>query len=187
MSIILFIVFINSVVWLLAPIRQFRTKYFTFFLILGLLDPVYISGYYLFKLNLGIVFLIGTGILTFGATVNFSLKHRIIIFIIITLLGLVAAIFFKAYYIYVELFIHLFIFFNFLTILLKEFSENRQLPHFSILLIAYEVSLLVKFYLTLNHQEIAAAYFHFTSIIQIIIGIFFLFINEKNSRSIKFT
>lgn len=186
MSIILFIIYLNSLVWLIVPIRQFGTKYFLFFLILGLLDPIFILSFYIFKISVEPIFLMGTGLLTYGVFVNLSNANRLITTGTMLVVCILSAVFVRDYYLHIILFIHLIIFFCFLTIILKEFSDKRVLKYFYILLITYEVSLLVKFYLTIYFHEIAAADFHFTSIFQILIGIAFLFNNEKNSKAIKF-
>ena len=186
MNEILIIIYINTIVWLLVPIRQIKTNFFLFFVILGALDPIYISCFYLFKLNVETIFLLGTGFLTFGAFINFNTKHRLVLSSIITILCVISILYYNEYYLEIELIIHLAIFFNFLAILLKNFSTHRDIKYFSLLLVLYEISLLVKFYLTFSQTQLGPSYFHFTSIIQIIIGIFFLFINEKNSKSISF-
>ncbi len=186
MNNVLIIIFTLTFIWLLVPIRQFGTKYFLFFLILGLLDPIFILSFNIFKISVEPIFLIGTGLLTYGVFVNLSNANRLLATGTMLVVCVLSAVFVRDYYLHIILFIHLIIFFCFLTIILKEFSERRFLKYFYILLITYEISLLVKFFLTISFHEIAAAYFHFTSIIQILIGIAFLFINEKNSKAFKF-
>lgn len=186
MNDVLIIIFTLAFIWLIVPVRQYKTKYFLYFLILGVLDPIYITSFYLFKVNVETIFLLGTGLLTFGAFINFNIKYRLVLSSIITILCLASILYYKEYYLEIELIIHLAIFFNFFAILLKDFSMHRDIKYFSLLLVLYEISLLVKFYLTFSQTQLGPSYFHFTSIIQIIIGIFFLFINEKNSKSISF-
>lgn len=187
MNFIDFITIFNTTIWLLIPIRQYRTKYFLFFLILALFDPIFLGFYYCFSISINNFYLIGTSILTIGAYPNLNKKNRVLISSIFVLITIFTAIFFKELHRENELVVHLFILLNFLSILVKDFSVTRQLTFFMIVLISYEISLIVKFYLVLDTQvAIGAAYFYITTMLQIIIGIFFLFINEKNSKSISF-
>lgn len=67
MLIIKSIAYITIIVWLIIPVRQFKTRFFLFFLILGLLDPTaYILGH-IFKLNIAVPHLLGTIILLYPA------------------------------------------------------------------------------------------------------------------------
>lgn len=185
MNLLLIITYTSSLVWLLVPIRQYNTRFFLFFLILGLFDPVFISSYYIFKLDISILYLIGTVLLLYFALFDFKKKNRLILSLVFLIISTVVAFHYKEKIAIVELVIHLIIFFNFLRIILKDYSTNRQLLVFSIFLITYEISLIVKFFMSISQVDLGVFYFHFTSIIQVALGILFLFINEKNSPMIK--
>ena len=185
MNTILFIIYTNTLVWLLVPIRQYNTRFFLFFLVLGLFDPVFISSYYIFKLDISTLYLIGTVLLLYLALLDFKKINRLILSWVFLIIGTVVAFHYKEKIALVELVIHLIIFFNFLRITLKEYSTSRQVLFFSIFLITYEISLIVKFFMSISQVDLGVFYFHFTSIIQVALGILFLFINEKNSPLIK--
>lgn len=186
MTIIFFIIYLNSFVWLIVPIRQYKTRSFLFFMLLGLFDPIFILAHHFFRIDLSFWFLVGTGLLSFGAFCNLSKNSRVILSLTLTAISIISALYYKNNYLLILLSFHIIYLFNFLNILVKDFSIGREIKYFFIILITYESSLIVKFFLTISFQEIAAAYFHFTSIIQILIGIAFLFINEKNSKAVKF-
>jgi len=51
MKIPLFIQYLSILIWLMPPIRQYKTQYFTFFLILALFDPILYSAYLSFGIH----------------------------------------------------------------------------------------------------------------------------------------
>lgn len=51
MKIPIFIQYLSILIWLLPPIRQYKTQYFTFFLILALFDPILYSVYLSFGIH----------------------------------------------------------------------------------------------------------------------------------------
>jgi hypothetical protein len=185
MNTILFIIYINTLVWLLVPIKQYNTRFFLFFLVLGLFDPVFISSYYIFKLDISILYLIGTVLLLYFALLDFRKINRLILSLVFLIISTLVAFHYKEKIALVELVIHLIIFFNFLKIILKEYSTSRRVLVFSVFLITYEISLVVKFFMSISQVDLGVFYFHFTSIIQVALGLLFLFINEKNSPLIK--
>ena len=56
MSIPYIIAYTNVFIWLIPPFRQYRTKFFYFFLILGLTDPVIFIFWRLFEISPRIIY-----------------------------------------------------------------------------------------------------------------------------------
>jgi hypothetical protein len=172
-------------VWLLIPIRQFRTRFFLFFLVLGLLDPIALLWGMLLHYNIDAPYLFGTVLLFYLAL--FEVKKEIKIGLSLVL---ISATFIIVFYSIstssiFQIIIHFIIFIYFLKVLVVYFSENRKLLLFHLFLVAYEFSLLLKFFVFYHELEIGLVYFYLTTGIQIIIGIFFLFVNELNSPKIS--
>lgn len=185
MELIKYITYLSSIVWLLIPIRQYKTRFFLFFLLLGLYDSVFISAYYLFKVDISVLYLLGSCLLLYAVLFNINVRTKYIITIFIFIICVIVAIYFPTMIVLLQLMIHLLIFFSFLKIFTISYSDTRKLSAFFLILLSYEFSLLFKFFIYLTEFEIGMMYFHLTTVFQILIGIFFLFINEKNSPLIK--
>lgn len=185
MELIKYITYLSSVVWLLAPIRQYKTRFFLFFLLLGLYDPIFIPAYYLFKVDISLLYLVGTSLLLYPAFFYIKDDTKFVITFFFLTVSLIVAIYFPANAIILQIIMHLIIFFSFLKVFIVSFSETRKISLFLLLLLSYEFSLLLKFFMYITEFEMGMIYFHITTAIQIIIGLFFLFVNEKNSPAIK--
>ena len=183
MELIKYIIYLSSVVWILIPIRQYKTRFFLFFLLLGLYDPVFISAFYLFNIDVSPLYLLGTCLLPYAVLFNVKVRTKYFITIFLFIICGIVVFFFPTKIIILQLMIHLLIFFSFLKTFTISYSDIRKLSVFFLILLSYEFSLLLKFYLT--DFELGIMYFHLTTVFQILIGIFFLFINEKNSPMIK--
>ena len=185
MEIIKYITYLSSIVWLFIPIRQYKTRFFLFFLLLALYDPVFISAYYLFKVDISVLYLLGSCLLLYAVLFNIKAKTKYIITIFIFIVITIVAFYIPTKVVIVQLIIHLLIFFSFLKIFTISYSDTRKLSVFFLILLSYEFSLLLKFFIYLTEFEMGMMYFHLTTVFQILIGLFFLFINEKNSPLIK--
>jgi hypothetical protein len=54
-----------------------------------------------------------------------------------------------------------------------------------LMLVLYEFSVIPKFFILYSESMAGLAYFYFSTIIEIFIGLFFVFFNEKNSPTIR--
>src|SRR5574338_664169 len=125
MSLISIIIYISILVWLAVPIRQYGTRYFIFFLILSLFDPIFISVYYIFKPNISILYLLGTNLLLYSALIGIRKLSKLFITMIFLTISIAVIIYSKKEITVIELIIHLVIFFNFLRIMILEFTVKR--------------------------------------------------------------
>ncbi|OGU75848.1 MAG: hypothetical protein A2V93_01075 [Ignavibacteria bacterium RBG_16_34_14] len=185
MLIINSIVLINSLVWLFVPIRQFKTRFFFFFLILALFDPTaYVWGQ-IFKSNTAVPYLFGTIVLLYPAL--FEIKKQIKFGLILALFtaGLIVVFYAINISIIIQIVIHFIIFVSFLKVMVVFFSLNRKLLLFHLMLVLYEFSLLLKFFVFYNEVGIGPAYYYVTTVFEIIIGIFFIFFNEVHSPKLS--
>lgn len=179
------IIYSNLVTWFLVPIRQYRTRFFTFFFVLALFDPIAIIAFYIASINIQQVYIVGTIIIFY--VVLFDIRNEIKIgAITLLVLASIFVVFFSQINVRViHLLVHIIILIQFLKFLIKYFSAKRRILLFHIVLIVYEASILIKYFIIITEAEIGPVYFYTTTLIQIFIGIFFLFVNEKNSTSIK--
>ena len=185
MTIINYIAYLNIFIWLLIPIRQYNTRFFPFFLVLGILDTISLSFFYLFNINLTITYLFGTNVLLYAALFDLGKKKKftLVLFFIIVSFFIVSFSIKESWII--QFIIHFIILITFLKILIIYFGNTRKLLLFYLVLIGYEVSLLLKFFVYYKEVSIGPVYFYVTTALEILIGLFFIFINEKNSPAIK--
>lgn len=185
MHIIQIIAYSSIIIWLLIPLRQIRTRFFLFFLVLALFDPIaFIWGKFLHS-PIAIPYILGTAILPY--TILFEVRKEIKLFIISALI-LSAAIFlffFKNEVSILQIVVHLIIFIYFLKIMIVNYSEQRSLMLFHLLILAYEFSLLLKFFVIYRGLEVGIAYYYLTTSFQSVIGILFLLFSERNSPKLN--
>ena len=185
MELLSYIAYAGVVIWVLIPIRQFRTRLFLFFLILALLDLIAFVLVIILKTNFEIIYLIGTSFLLYPLLSEHKIVYKL------TLLSiLISAAFIIFFYtsispIFFQMIIHLVIFIFFLRVLVLFYGISRRILYFHLVLLTYEFSLLLKFYIYWNDVDFGFIYFTLTTLVQIVIGLFFLFFNEKNSPMIK--
>ncbi len=168
----------NTVAWLLPPFRQRGCKYFLYFLILALSDPIFglidwihasnSTAYYLFVSTLLLISL---------------LKKKIL------LLSLIIVVLLSIYLSNPEIRIFTsLVHFVILLYLLKEMiviiSRESKIVIFNLILELYEASVLFKF--VASYLEITGIlYFYITTAFEVFIAIFFTIYNEKNSPAIN--
>lgn len=185
MELLSYIAYTSIIIWVIIPVRQFNTTFFLFFLILGLLDFSSFILVYVFKTEVEIIYLIGTTILLYPLLTDLKNAYR---FGVVSILVAVAFIIFYCTNINPILFqmvIHLAILIYFLKVLILYYGLNRKVLLFHLFLLAYEFSLILKFFVFWHELNLGLFYFYLTTIFQILIGIFFPFINEKNNPLIK--
>jgi len=185
MLIIKSIAYITIIVWLIIPVRQFKTRFFLFFLILGLLDPTaYVLGQ-IFKSNISVFYSLGTIILLYPALFEIKKKIKLGIILFFLTTGLIVVFYAINISIIIQIVIHFIIFISFLKVLVVFFSENRKLLLFHLMLVLYEFSLLLKFFVYYNEVGVGPAYYYVTTAFEIMIGIFFIFFNEEHSPKLS--
>lgn len=175
---------IATLVWFFIPIRQYKTRLFLFFLILSLLDPTALLIIKIFNFRPEIIYLIGSIILLYPLFTAPQKINRIILISILLLLGVIAFYFTNINPIIFQIVIHIPIFAYFIKLLITYYGKNRKILLFHLVLVGYEFSLLLKFFIFVTEVRTGLIYYHVTTMLEIFMGIFFLYINEKNSPKI---
>ena len=127
MELIKSIQYINSFIWLLVPIKQFKTRFFLFFLFLGLLDPIYILFYNYIHINSLYYYLYCATILLYLILFNLKQKYRILLVLIFLIFSSVILYYSPTQSLLLQILIHLIIFVVFLKVLIVYFSTHRKL------------------------------------------------------------
>ncbi len=168
------IFYATLIAWLFPPFRQKGCRYFLFFLILALSDPLW---YFLHQMHYrdSTFFYLVVSNLALAAV--FRKKLLLLLLIPVVLAG----IFLNA----LEIRIFTIIFhFSILIFFLREFiliiSHESRIVIFNLILLLYEASVIFKFSAS---YFITAGYlfYYITTAFEILIAVFFSVINEKNS------
>jgi hypothetical protein len=177
------LVFISCLVWLFTPIRQFKTRYFWFFLTLALADPFSLVVGRSFHLVLAQLY-VPTTILCFFAVIDYKRisVYNSLFYLIIVVLGYFSFIQFWEYsllYITVMLFLVLILFakqsFQFVI-------EKGSINVFHVVLVFYQAMNVLKFFYLIQYFSTGLWFYYISSVLQIFIGIFFALYREDNPK-----
>lgn len=179
-----YIASISAIVWLFPPIRQFRTKYFYFFLFLAILGPISRIIRQVFESNSNIhliIFTVFTLLSLFEISRIKSKWHIVSLSLAFSL--------FLSYIKPIEFIDVTIIFFILLIIsivLLKRTIEytisEKAINVFQVVLIFYFLTNITKFINVIFCFTDAPAYFSLTNIIQSIIAVFFCIFTVESSK-----
>ncbi len=172
---------ITSIVWLIIPFRQIRTKFFFFFLIYGissalmLLNDILLIHPAYFYLVLDFFLII--------SLFNFKKFPNYVLFLIgVLIISIILPFLLSIRIITVCLIIqHAVIFFIILKRTILYSYREEKLNLFQFVLLLYEITLVTRFLVVLHNIKTSIIFFYLTAAFGILIGIFFLFYNVENS------
>lgn len=181
------ITYLSTFVWIFPPLRQFRGRFFYYFLILGLSDPVAMVLYY-FNLEWSIPLFV-----IFSAGLLLSLpqqnKYLRLPYLIPALVLFISAVYFLQVSDLIILLgiIHMIIIYVLFKYTINYVYKNRRIQVFHLLLLSYEISLLLKFINLIFELQAGIVNYNFITGFQILLGIMFCFIREESPRlALKF-
>ncbi len=179
MAIPLFIGYAGNIIWLLIPFRQLRTEYFFFFLIYSVT-----SVFFLFNLHIHPAhFYLGQGVFLIISLYNFKKIpfYKFVLFcllIILIILTYVISIKTITLCLIIE---NSLIFFIILKRIVLYSFQYEKLNLFNFVLLLFMISVIMRFVVVAGNIKTGIIFFYLTAAFSILIGIFFLFYNEKNS------
>lgn len=171
--------------WLLPPFRQFREKYFYYFLILAITDAFVVSLYFGVSIILpnGVFYTLSSSMLyvaLFGRKELLNKKGVISLFFLLTVLVLFLPGAKEKYLILCI--IHTTVMYEFLKRFLVELSLQESFNLFLFLLVFYEMSIIIKFIVSLLDFRWGTIYFDMISILEIILALSFAIFRERQMR-----
>lgn len=172
------IFYINIAAWLGPPFRQKGCKYFLYFLLLAISDPLYTVIDWFRPTDAATYYSIISTLLLIALV-----KKKYLYLLIILLAGV--SIFLSNPEIRLFAFaIHFIILLYFLRDFIVIISSESKIVIFNLVLILYEASVLFKF--AASYLLIAGyLFFYATTAFEIFIALFFTIYNEKNSPAIR--
>jgi hypothetical protein len=179
------IVYISTIVWLVPPIRQYKSYFFGYFLFLASADIVVMGHNRDFSLNPIQVYSIVCGLqLITLLTTKFSEKKSLLFITAVSLSCIVSFMFPWEYApIHLELVSLLILVMIFRRTFLFT-ARTGKINLFHMVFILYQASLFFKFLFALTNLNLGIPYFLATTSFEIFIGIFFIFYREDSSRLI---
>jgi hypothetical protein len=184
-----FLVFflIGSLIWLLPPVRQFGTKYFIFFLAMGLADIAGLAYTKYIDQSTNYVVYISVVIIAFFSILeNFGSLKKLLLFAGALIISNTIFLFYPDILtgILILLFFHIAIVVVLLRELLKNFFNLRYINIFLAVLIFYEFTTFTKMGTIFTGFANNYIYFGTTTTIQILLGLFFTIFRYDYKRFI---
>ena len=166
----------SMLVWALAAVKQYKTSYFTFFLLNALSDPVtriLYLGFQLWPLKFYPTFIL---LKNFSLTSRFKLPMILVICVVVLSTSLLLGN--NIFWLYLLcLILTLLIFFTLVNKLIEHINQTRSFSLFLIMLIFYQLIGLIKYAAMLLDIGKGGISFYLAAISQILLGIGFLFVN----------
>ena len=176
--------FTSIIVWLLPPFKQFKRKYFLFFLILAFMDPINLLFLYIIKstfLQSQILILLIYGSLLSLIEKNLLKKYWIwLLFITLALFSPTIFHFDRKEIVLVFILLQLGIALIILKNLITNYVSAGKLSLFLLVFLFYQFTTLTKLSNLLFGFADAFAFFILTTIVQIIFGLFFSVFTEND-------
>ena len=179
----MYLVVISVVVWLIVPIRQYKTRYFWFFLALGLTDPVTIIAAKNFHI-IGAKFYILFDTLFFFSVIEYKniTTLKILFYLVIVSLGCFS--FFHIWE-YGAFFLTAILFLVLVIIVKQSFQfivERGSINIFHAVLVFYQALNAFKSLALLLNFSTGVWFFFISTALQIFIGAFFVLYREDDPR-----
>lgn len=180
------IVYSSVLIWLFPPFRQYRGKYFYFFMVLALEGLISVSLASLFHFNILKIYNIINLILIFTLFRNTLIRKYWYSFFISLIV-----VFFINYYsdtrliMFTIILAHLIIFYIILKNAAIDYNETSSLNIGYFILLLYEITIQLKFYLALINVHTGIFFFFITTSFETIIAIFFIIYKVEKSPKIR--
>ena len=171
----------NTFIWLIPPFRQYRTKYFLFFLLIAVSDPLAITLWKSFQIIPSLVYLIMNLFLLCSLLKIHYLKIVSAISLTIILI-LFQNVFKHAQIDLLNTFMNIIILVVIISDFLRYIVENDAISLFYVFLISWELSMVLKYLVSKTDLIQGPVLFYITTFFQIFFGIIFSFVNI-NSKS----
>lgn len=182
---LLYYEYISILVWLIVPFRQFRQKYFSYFLILvaaGLLTDL-TRRFLHDSTNLIYVFAaFFRVVLIQDKNISKAFKIILIIFFIVICYLEFIGLYYRQEFILICV-LHFLLFFKFIQTFILRLVREKVISLFLLCLFFYELTLITKYFALITDLKIGDIYLVFTTIFEMLFAIFFC-IFKQDSRKI---
>ena len=179
------ILYLSILVWLLPPLRQYKTFFFSYFLVLGIADVISVLLMKFFQTSSYDFYVIVSFCLFITLQKIEYVKKKKMIFIGLGLIVICLS-FFRMetnQYIILIAVLHLMIIFRILYLFVMAVAQKQAINFFYLVLAFYEFTVLLKFLNYLFPLNVDAhAYFYITTGFELLVGIFFTTFREDSPK-----
>lgn len=182
MAIARLIIYLSTFVWIFPPLRQFRGRFFYYFLIIALTDPAAVALHYLrLGWSMPLFVLFSAGLLL---SLPQQKRYLKLPYLIPALILYIASVYFLQVSDLIILIgiIHIMIVYVLFKYTVNYVYRNGKVQLFHLLLLTYEISMLLKFINLIFELHAGIINYNFISGFQIILGILFCFIKEESPK-----
>jgi len=176
------IVYISSIAWIFPIFRQYNTKMFYFFLVLGLSDPINILCIWVLNTKPGLIYSIAALQLFYSLNLRdrkeIRLSYADLLFVVLFLLMII----FISELFYLTTAIHILILARIVQIVIMPLHQRSELNIFYLVLLFYEITVLIKLSVYLSGTDAGILFAYITIAFQILIAVFFTVFKENNPR-----
>lgn len=175
------IIDISVVFWLLPPFRQFKGRYFYYFLILAVSDPITIFCVEILKAPLYSIHSIAGLLLIFSIlfyTGKFENKYTLSVLI---LAGFIVGMIYLKNLLILVLITHLINFLMFLKVAILPIYRDGNVNFFYVALLFYELSIVLNLSVFIGQSDMRILIYYMTLFFQILLAIFFTIFTEKSN------
>ncbi|MFA3783344.1 hypothetical protein ABRY23_09805 [Melioribacteraceae bacterium 4301-Me] len=179
------IIVVSVILWLLPPIRNYKTNFFIYFLVYAISDPIAIilSKFHLWG-SITTFSILSYFILLSLKKFTSNSKLYDVILVFTFCLTLFIVFFEKGYSYAVFILMHFFIFFTILRKTILNIAQTFTINIFYFVILFYEATTIIKFLISLLDTQHGKIQLLVVGTFQILFAVFFTIFNE-NSRKMK--
>jgi hypothetical protein len=182
MAIAVIIQYISMFFWFLPPIRQYKERFFIYFLIWALSDPLNLVALHIFQISNYYIHPIASVLLIYSIDFSSNDIKKYWYFHILFIAAFIAGLFLIPNRLHLIIILHIIIIFKFLKIAFVSFYKYNAINVFLFVLVFYEILMVINLLVFLNNYDIKVIFYYSTVLFESIIAMFFSIFKEDNPR-----
>lgn len=176
------LLYISLFVWLLPPLKQFRGRFFYYFLLQAISDPLVLI-LFMFKIpNLPIYLVKNLLLILLLWKPNEAVKKLLYVIPFLILVYITASMIHYTIINFIIAAAHVFILYFIFKLATADVIDLNKLKVFYIVIILYELSAILKHLFIIYSIHTGSVYYYLTTAFEILLGLFFFFIREDDKR-----
>jgi hypothetical protein len=185
MQVALFIVYLSMFIFMFPPFRQYKSRFFYYFFILALEDPIGFGIAKLLQVPIIVLHIEFAILLIIGLTRNEKFTRDILYALPLMIIFGFGISHLSLFSLRIVLaFEHIYIFYIILKFAVIFIRDNRGINFFQVMLIFYESTIIVKFFTSVFNIKQGLLFFYLTAGFEILVAIFFICFREDSKRMV---
>lgn len=176
---------ISVLIWLFPPLKQFRGRYFFYFLFLAVSDPIalLLVSFKLTNLPLYVVL----DLLSLISLWKPELLSKKISYLIIPVMIVyyIAGITHYTFIFCFLILLHIIIIYLIIRIAVADIIEKNRLKYFYFAILLYELTVILKFAFLLANIKTGLIFFYSTTAFETMLALFFILVNENTKLAFR--